>query len=763
MTDPVTTPRTTSWVDVVVPVLLTAVVLSALAGSFANNSYLSVGAVGAVMATTMVTVAWTQHRKRSELLLALLVLFAPLGALVSRHDGDVITIPGVTSMVDVITAAFTGPGELLHTIPPADAAGAPLALNFILGYVVAGSCATLAMFGRHPVFPALPATVGLVVTVLLGVQNPAGIALRAAALAALVLVWIAARSNRHLTVSHDARGVIRRGVASVAVVAVVSSLIAASTPTRYPADEHQRWVLRGRVGGGEDVSRLNNPLSDFRRFTRQLPGTPGNVYNEKLFEVEGLPPQTPMRFVTLDDYDGTRWHTGNRTVPGTSDALFLRIGSEVAAPLPGRSIEVKVQLRKGYMSSWLPLAGQLTGVDFTYFDGRAQREDVRYNLATLTAMVRGGLVRKDDYEFSAVLPRSVLKVGMSPYSRGRNQPDGRFLDEAVEPWRKASLSPMERVFNLAAYLRTNGRFSDGAQEWERQFLPGHDRDRLGLGFFEAPQMVGDAEQYTAFMALAANRLGVPARVAVGAVPSAKGVVKGSDVTTWVEVRVEDGSWRIMPSELYVSTRPPRRTDPPKQDPGAFVQAAEKEQAKKAKPPPPEVEREPLEDLPAKAESPVPKIVLGALGVVALIGSVPWSKWWRRRRRRTAGSTGDQASGAWDELLDLLRDLGYDVAWSLPRPMQAAALGRAEDAARLADGTFALVEPTAETVQELWAMIDGQRQELLAEHGVAGRLRAWWSPASLSLSGNFRQAVRRALSTPVPREGKHHDDDDVLVA
>ena len=226
------------------------------------------------------------------------------------------------------------------------------------------------------------------------------------------------------------------------------------------------------------------------------------------------------------------------------------------------------------MSSWLPLAGQLTGLDFTYLDGQAQREDVRYNPATLTAMVRGGLTRRDDYEFSAVLPASTLKVGMAPYRRGRSQPEGKFLDAALEPWREASLAPMERVFSLAEYLRTNGRFSDGAQSWEQQFEAGHDPARLGDGFFEASQMVGDHEQYTAFLALAANRLGVPARAVVGAVPGPDGVVTGSDVTTWVEIRVEDGSWRILPSDVYLATRPPRRSEPPKQDPGTFVAEVE---------------------------------------------------------------------------------------------------------------------------------------------------------------------------------------------
>lgn len=756
--------RPTSWFDVVAPVLLTVVVLTALDGSYSDRSYLLVGGLGAVTATALATVAWSQGRSLSELVLALLVLFAPLGALVSRHEGDVVTIPGVDAMSAVLTGAVTGPGELLSTIPPADAAGAPLVLTFILGYVVGGASAALALFGRRPVLPVLPVALGLVTAILLGVQEPGLHTARVVVLSTAVLAWSAVRGRTQTgTAGRRGAGAVR-GVAAVAVAGVLAVALGTVVRPPSPSDTDQRWVLRGQVGDGEDVSRLDNPLARFRTFTRQLPGTPGNVFNETLLKVSGLPDDTPLRFVTLDVYDGSTWHAANRTVADRSDSLFLRIGSEVAAPLRGRPVTVQVGVRRAYEgSSWLPLAGQLTSIDFTYLDGRAQREDVRYNPATLTAMVRGGLVRRDDYGFTAVLARSTLRVGMEPYGRGRSQPAGRFLDASLAPWRQASLSPMERVFSVADYLRTNGRFSDGAQSFEGQVQAGHDAGRLGAGFFEGDQMVGNHEQYTAFLALAANRLGVPARVVVGAVPGADGLVRGSDVTTWVEVRIADGSWRVLPSELYLSTRPPRRTDPPKQDPGDFVVAAEEAQeTERTEPPVAEPEAERLPDVPEPTGSRVPGVVAGAMSLVLLVGSVPWAKWWRRRRRRTAGSGTARAQGAWQELVDLAADLGHAVPSSAPRPTQAIALGRADDVARLADGVFASAGPTDEDVAQMWSRVDEERRALVAEHGARGRLRAWWSPVSLSPLVALRRAVRRALSTPEPPEPSIRADDDVLV-
>ncbi|QSR31017.1 hypothetical protein CFI00_11020 [Nocardioides sp. S5] len=741
--------RPTSWVDVVAPVVLVLVVLTALEGSYSDRSYLVVGGLGAVMATALATVAWTQGRSRSELVLTLLVLFAPLGALVSRHEGDLVTVPGPDSMSAVLTGAVTGPGELLSTIPPADAAGAPLVLTFILGYVLAGSCAALALFSRRPVLPLLPVLFGLVLAILLGVQDPGLDGVRLLVLAATAVAWSSARGHRAGPTAVRNAGAVRSLVALV-VAGGVAALLGTVIEPPAPSADDQRWVLRGQVGDGQDVSRLDNPLSRFRIFTRQLPGTPGNVFNETLLKVTGLPRDTPMRFVTLDVYDGTTWSPGNRTVEGRSDSLFLRIGQEVAAPLRGRPATVEVSVRRAYEgTSWLPLAGQLTSLEFTYLDGRAQREDVRYNPATLTAMVRGGLVRRDDYAFTAVLPRSELRVGMMPYRRGRSQPAGRFLDDALTPWRQASLTPMQRVFSVADYLRTNGRYSDGAESWEQRFTAGHDAARLGAGFFEADQMVGDHEQYAALLALAANRLGVPARVVVGAVPGDDGLVRGSDVTTWVEVRVADGSWRVLPAELYLSTRPPRRTDPPKQDPGAFVvaeeEAAEKEKGPRSQPPTAEPERETLPPTAEPQGSRVPGIVAGVLVALLLVGAVPAAKWWRRRRRRTSGSPAGRVAGAWQELLDLVVDLGQPVPAGAPRPTQAAVIGRGLDLARMADGVFAPVPPREDEVSSAWDLLAVERRDLLAQHGARGRLRAWWGPASLR--GSVRTAVRRAFSAP----------------
>ena len=67
------------------------------------------------------------------------------------------------------------------------------------------------------------------------------------------------------------------------------------------------------------------------------------------------------------------------------------------------------------------------------------------------------------------------------------------------------------------------------------------------------------------MALVATRLGVPARVVVGARVPEDGVVKGNDVVAWVELRIRDDGRvvaRACPAATYMSFRPPTPHDPP---------------------------------------------------------------------------------------------------------------------------------------------------------------------------------------------------------
>ena len=115
---------------------------------------------------------------------------------------------------------------------------------------------------------------------------------------------------------------------------------------------------------------------------------------------------------------------------------------------------------------------------------------------------------------------------------------------------------MDRVLAAAEHLRSEGKYSDGIGRTERIYVAGHSVWRLSDEFVNAPQIVGNDEQYAATMALIANDIGVPARVVLGAVVPEGGRVTGKDVSAWVELRAADGSWRTLPTEAFMSLTPP---------------------------------------------------------------------------------------------------------------------------------------------------------------------------------------------------------------
>ena len=729
--------------DLLAVVTLLGLALWGLDDSLSSRSYLAVAAVGLVMVTGLALALLAAERSTALFLLIALPTYVVVGSMTALGSFTQVDVPTPSGLVDVLAATITAPLRLLTTIPPVDGDDSVLVLPHFLGFVLGGAAVWIALRSRRPALPLIPLLVALAVCILLSTEEPQGLVVRSLAFAVVSLAWVASRAADLRPIQHRWRGVAGRVVTGAVVVALVAAVVWVATP-RLDAGATDRQVLRGRVGAGEDVSQLDNPLAGFRKFTVQPDDAPGNLNRRRLLRVTGLPREERLRFVTLDTYDGATWSAGNATVAGTRADLFQRIGSVIGSSRAGRPVRVQVEVTASYASSWLPLAGQLTGLSFDYRDGRAQRADVRYNPATTTAMVRGALVGNDDYTFSAVLPDERLRSSMTPYPhRRRLQPAGDFLDPLLRPWAQADLSPVGKVLSLARYLRTNGRYSDGGEGAAAAYGPGHDVARLGKGFFGSRRPVGDDEQYAAFMALAANRLGVPARVVVGARPGPRGWVRGRDVFAWVELRVGDGSWRVLPLSAFMSHREPRRSEPPRTSPERFVQRTT-----------PHVTDQPTQrpdHATGTVGTPRPEDDRPGLPWWLLVPSVVWVvpalKWLRRRRRRRLRRVSLRFAGGWSELLDLAADQGRPVPPELPRIVQARLLGRGEDLARIADEhVFAPEVPSRAVAASFWRGIDRERHAMAREVGPARRVLAFWSPRSL---------LRRRTHEPLVAPEREH--------
>jgi hypothetical protein len=432
--------------------------------------------------------------------------------------------------------------------------------------------------------------------------------------------------------------------------------------------------------------------------------------------------------LTLDRYDGREWLPGNNTMRGETDDAFLRMDAQVDNPTRGRRLRVQVGVARGYRSAWVPTVGSLTSLHFLFDDADSRRNQLRYNLATSTAVIPVGIKSGNDYEFTSILPDDRLTRDMRPWPEQVLSVQGiGAADSLIRKVLASPVPPMRKVFTLARYLRVEGRYSNGALAGESQYVAGHDLTRLTKGFLLAPRPVGDDEQYAAAMALLANRVGVPARVVVGAVVPADGKVRGEDVHAWVELRIADGTWRVLPTDEFMGDQPPRRSMTRAPRPRAPRYAVTP-----AAPAAPEVQQLKAQRDKARAEQRgtalrwVPWLVLLLLALV-----VPTAKQTRRGVRRRRGRPSDQMAGAWSELVDHARDLGVPVLVGATRPAQARMISRGQVLAQRADdGIFAAAEPVDEEVGEVWQQARAERRDLARSRRVARRVWAPFNPVSL---------------------------------
>jgi hypothetical protein len=272
---------------------------------------------------------------------------------------------------------------------------------------------------------------------------------------------------------------------------------------------------------------------------------------------------------------------------------------------------------------------------------------------------------------------------------------------------------------------------------------------LSDGFVNYRIMAGNDEQYAATMALMANRVGVPARVVMGAVVPAGGQVKGSDVEAWVELRAADGSWHTLPTEEFMGTERPAKL-PPQSDrnlTGANVPPPA------PIPPPSTIDDQTDTELKERKAKDVAKdepeaapglpiwvsrlLLYGGVPatlVGALLASILLVKGLRRRRRRRSRRMSSRIAGAWRELVDHARDLGQAVPVTAvaTRREQSSAIESVEAPrlARTADAhVFGPRPPSPDEAESFWAAVNDERRAMSSGVGRGRRLRARVSLAS----------------------------------
>jgi len=736
-------------VDILVIVVLTATTLSIFDDSFSDRSYLLAGLVPVVYLVGVAQLVGRLPEGGWWFALVALLSFAPLGAVVALRRPGPFILPTFETMNRVLGESFSAPSTLVSTVPPVDAAGEVMLVPFVIGFLAAAPAVWLALGTRSPLAPAVPLALGLAATIPLGILVPDLLVVRGILFAIVLVGWAAARARRRESLVGQRRGAAAAAVTAVVTVALTSVLVSLLVPDRNEVD---RVLLRGSGATAVVASAADSVVP------RRVGG------RNELLKATGVPHGRLLRFVALDLYNGTGWVPADESPGADGSGTFRRIGREVNALHPGRTVGVRIRIRPGYASDWLPMLGELTSLDLDYTDGRTQLSDVRYNQETSSALVVGGVNPRDDYTFASVLAEESFtrRDATREPADDQLQPAGAFLDAYLRPFSRKELRPLERVLLLARYLRINGstRFAGSSSQAPVD---------LGLRLLGSRDMTGSPFQYTAVMALGASRLGVPGRVVTGADPGADGVVTHDDVTSWVELQFADGTWRPLDPQRYTGVHRVREDEEdeeatgPAADAAAFVRQQLEEAAKG---------RDPEIRIPQGSTVLLPEgtqireelapwqialRVLGGLVALALLVLllVPLATWVRRQaRRRTSSWSGVYVNG-WQEVLDAARDRGTPVPDMWSRVAQAERLGLGADLARAADAAvFAPVAPGLQDSQEFWDATQQLRRRLLAEAGARQRVWAVFNPVSLLAGMERRRSTRRSgAARPVRDEDR----------
>lgn len=693
---------------------------------------------GAMVAGTAVALLGARFRWPSFVVLLVAVgVFVVIGvplAVPGRAIGGF--LPSWEGILDLLSGVSYGWKQLLTITLPVGDYQALLVPAFLLLLAATLLSVTIAARARYPELAVIPPIAAFLIAIAFGpdeVPWPVPLALGMLAGSLVFLVWhrwrrrrAAIRALARATPDADGRPLETAGGAALGVRTVIAGgliLVIASAAsigaTAVVPVTGERDVLRTAVEQPFDPRDYPSPLAGFRRYLRD------DRVDEVMLTISGLPDGSRLRVATLDSYDGVVYAVGSAAVDSSS-GTFVRIPQSVdQGDVTGEPVSFVVEV-VGLSGVWVPSMGAFESITFTGPRSASLTNAFYYNAVTGTAAVLGGLDAGDGYRIDAVVPDQPATAELDDLSPGDADvprlgaiPEelSLYLEERV----RTLTSPGERLVAMLDALQTDGYISHGLDDADPPSRSGHGVDRIAELVTES-RMIGDAEQYAVAAALMARQLGFPARVVFGFVPQ-DGVVRGEDVTAWIEVDTAQYGWVALdpvpedrpipeeePEEENQVARPPSIVPPPPDRPDP--------QADQTAPDDAQEDPDQLDPLLAALLAAAGVVGVGLLIIAVLLAPfalIVAAKTRRRRLRRSAPDTVQRISGGWDEFADSVLDHGYAappaatrselaaVAGGLPSRVLAAVADRAVFAPEQANPADA--ERVWDAVAELRAALD----------------------------------------------------------
>lgn len=528
-----------------------------------------------------------------------------------------------------------------------------------------------------------------------------------------------------------------------ALVAGVLALAAAlALPLLAPGLAEPVYVSSPGAGGPGAGGVTVDPFASLRRYLLEIPDAEVLRYTT---DGEARP---YLRLVALDTFDGATWVASQPAAPLPASESLGPPDAPSVADVRETTIDIAIT---GLQNEQLPVpyaAGQVQGINAP-LDPRWQ-----WNTSARTIEAAGLSSQGIDYRVTAyqVMP-SRAELRTAPGYVDSAMADLLVLPRSITPdlsrlAREVTFdaaTPYAKAVDLVRWFTRDGGFS-----YSTTVTTPEGADPL-QSFLD--QRVGYCQQFAATMALMARTLGIPSRVVIGftggRLEDGEHVVYARNAHAWPELWFEGIGWVWFEptprSDAAGGVAQPDYTEPRNdaetQGPTTAPSAADS--ADRRLPPEERAGGSP----PTANSTPVDnRWALVMLVVLALLVCLPSVVVILRRRRRTSSlMTTDRVEGAWADLADSVRDLGW--SWPLAATPRNAArilaaqvrldaddlavltrLVTAVERARYAPPAPDAASPTGQSLRSDIARI---RRTARKATGWRRRVRARIWPASLS--------------------------------
>ncbi|NNN22409.1 MAG: transglutaminase domain-containing protein, partial [Acidimicrobiales bacterium] len=487
------------------------------------------GVVGAYLAMKL---SIPKQLEALSLIVAFFLFSAP-----ATNAGIMYIIPTLSSIHGVATTTISGWSQLVTSQLPPGPDNYLLTIPYLVTLLGAYFGFSISSRTKYRLLGLLPPLLVLVSGILLGTSSGISILDRAVPLFGVALVWVyylRKQQGPELIGEHTNLSI------TGASIMIVFSILFGIVFTPYFLGNSERVVLRNYVIPPFNPETYPSPLNGFRNY----------VVTEKntlLFTVSGVEKGDQIRLATMDSYNGVIWGVGSGS---SGSGYYVKPGnpiSQLICPSTyGCSHQEVTVVDNAYSDVWLPSVGNVITMKFSGSRAASLAQNVQFNFATQSLAEPILLSPGDSYSINALVPNYPSATELAGLDLAKiSLPSPTNVPPVIQSKAStltAGVGPdFAKLQDLSTKLRQDGTYSDGLKN-QAVSVAGTGAYRMAEFFHGVP--VGDAEQYSSAMALMADSLGLPCRVVLGTVAKSNGTiqVKGSDITSWVEVDFQGIGW-----------------------------------------------------------------------------------------------------------------------------------------------------------------------------------------------------------------------------